>query len=340
MSKGGPASERVLVLAPNGRDSEVASRLLRVAGRHTFTCASLAQMCDELEKGAAFSLITEEALAHSDLTRLRDWVAAQPPWSDLPIVLLTGQADSPERNAQAAHYQDILGNVTYLERPFHPTTLVSIARAAVRSRRRQYEARDSIDRYMLLSRELQHRTKNMLAVIQAIASASLPAGEGRLTYFARLHALAKAQDLFLEGDGRGTSMAHLVEQALESFGRRMTREGPDVFLSATTAQGFALILHELATNAAKHGALSADQGTVHVRWAVESSAPPRLSFYWEERGGPPAFSPARTGFGSLLLTHAVPSAEGPPLFDYSHTGFKYQITTQLDRQSPPPEPFV
>ena len=89
------------------------------------------------------------------------------------MVVLTPRADVPDRNVLAIRLQDVLGNITFLERPFHPTTLVNVARGALRSRRRQYGAREVLERRDLLARELQHRTKNLLAVIQAIASASM-----------------------------------------------------------------------------------------------------------------------------------------------------------------------
>ena len=322
-------SERILILAPRGRDAHVASVLLREAGRHTRACSDVSELCAELENGAALAMITEEAVADSDLTALAGWISAQPPWSDLPIILLTAQEDSPARVGRATRYQDILGNVIYLERPFHPTTLVNAARSAIRSRRRQYEARASLERYILLARELQHRTKNLLAVIQSIASASLSSGPARENYFSRLHALAVAQDLVMEGDGRGASMVRLVEQTLDGFGERVVIKGPDVYLSATTAQGFALVLHELATNAAKHGALSKPTGTIAVQWRQDQERPDALFFSWRERGGPPATTPQHRGFGTQLLELAVSSKE-KPRFDYSKEGFEYQLVAFLD----------
>ncbi len=330
MPQGGASSERVLILAPHGRDAEIASHLLMEAGSPTCICLDLEHLRRELEKGAAFVVVTEEAIAESDLSRLSSWVKDQPSWSDMPIVLLTGHGESPDRVARASRYQDVLGNVTYLERPFHPTTLISVARSAIRSRRRQYEARASFERYILLARELQHRTKNLLTVIQSLASATLPAGPARDDYFARLHALAKAQDLLLEGDGRGASMGHLVEQALETFGAHVSINGPQVFLGATMAQGFALVLHELATNAAKHGALTSPQGTIAVSWSLEEGPPSTLNFRWRERGGPPASPPKRKGFGTKLLEIAVASGDAPPRFNYSAEGFDYEVRTPID----------
>ena len=104
-------------------------------------CASLAVLVDELEAGAGFAVIAEEALATADLTSLYDWLNRQEEWSDLPVVLLTQRGGGLERNPSADRLLQTLGNVTFLERPFHPTTLVSIAASALRGRRRQYEAR-------------------------------------------------------------------------------------------------------------------------------------------------------------------------------------------------------
>jgi len=97
MPFGGPNSERALILAPRGRDAEVASKLLRDAEWPTFICSDVARLCEELGKGAAFGIVVEEALATDDLAALVDCIKAQPAWSDFPIIVLTGRGDS--RNA-------------------------------------------------------------------------------------------------------------------------------------------------------------------------------------------------------------------------------------------------
>jgi two-component sensor histidine kinase len=287
-------------------------------------------LCNEISKGAAFALVVEEALLTDELAVLAKCLEAQPAWSDFPIVLLTGHGDAPGRAAFAARLQKALGNVTFVERPFHPTTLISVARSAVQSRRRQYQARELLERRDLLTRELQHRTKNMLAVIRAIASASLPKGKGRETFLDRLQALANAQDLIIEGTGRGALMTEVVRSALGSFGTRVSVDGPEVYLSSNAAQGFALIMHELATNAAKHGSLTSETGTVSARWSVDTSAQePRIIFQWRERGGPPVSPPKRKGFGSLILERALSTAVAPPQFEYSREGFTYEVSATL-----------
>jgi two-component sensor histidine kinase len=334
MPFGGPNSERALILAPRGRDAEVASKLLQEAGWPTLICSNVARLCTELNKGAAFAVIVEEVLATDNLQALANYIKAQPAWSDFPIVVLTGHVDTPGLNALANRLQDLLGNVTFLERPFHATTLASVARSALRSRHRQYQTRELLERRDLLTRELQHRTKNLLSVIQAIASASLRDSHGREAFFDRLHALAKAQDLIIGGAARGALMTDVVKSALDSFGTRVSIDGPEVFLNPNAAQGFALITHELATNAAKHGSLTAEAGTVSVRWSIDASvAEPTIVFQWQERGGPPVKPPQRRGFGTVLLERAVATSSTPPQFDYSREGFAYEVRATIAQPS-------
>lgn len=135
-------SERALILAPLGRDSQIAMMLLNEAGYDGVISADLPHLCRELEQGAGLLLISSEALLRSDLGPLLTLIDQQPAWSDLPIVLLTHHG-GPEQNP-ASRFGPQLGNVTFLERPFHPETLISLVTTALRGRRRQYEARDRL----------------------------------------------------------------------------------------------------------------------------------------------------------------------------------------------------
>ena len=289
MPFGGPDSERALILLRR-RDAEVASRLLTEAAFAVRVCTDPTQLITELERGAGFAVLSEEAASETALSEgIGKWVASQPPWSDFPMIMIMARTDVPSRNRVATTLQETFGNVSFLERPFHATTLISLARSALRSRRRQYEARALLARYELLARELQHRTKNLLSVILSIASASLrEGGGGNEALVDRLHSLAKAQDLIFEEGGSGALLEHVVRTIVESFGERISIEGPPVYLKAGVAQGFALIVHELATNAVKYGALATPSGNVSVHWSLNAGAEdPTVSFTWEECGGPP-----------------------------------------------------
>ena len=137
----GASSERAVILAPTGRDAAVAAALIKEAGYYANICGDLAALMHEIEGGAGLAVIADEAIKTADLRGLMRWLNDQPSWSDFPIVLLTHQGGGPERNPDAARLGQVLGNVTFIERPFHPTTLVSIVGSAVRGRRRQYQTR-------------------------------------------------------------------------------------------------------------------------------------------------------------------------------------------------------
>ncbi|MFN3387528.1 MAG: ATP-binding protein [Allosphingosinicella sp.] len=129
--------------------------MLAEAGLKPQAVASLAELVDALDAGAGLAVLTEEALRTADLHALSAWIDGQAEWSDFPFILLTGRGGGLERNPGAARFLKILGNVTFLERPFHPTTFVSLAEAALRGRRRQYEARARLE--ALRDREEQLR---------------------------------------------------------------------------------------------------------------------------------------------------------------------------------------
>jgi PAS domain S-box-containing protein len=137
----GASSERAVILAPTGRDATVAAALIKEAGFYANICTDLAALLHEIEGGAGLAVIADEAIKTADLRGLVRWLNDQPSWSDFPIVLLTHQGGGPERNPDAVRLGQVLGNVTFIERPFHPTTLVSVVGSAVRGRRRQYQTR-------------------------------------------------------------------------------------------------------------------------------------------------------------------------------------------------------
>jgi PAS domain S-box-containing protein len=139
--KPGASSERAVILAPTGRDAAVAAALIKEAGFYANVCGDISALLHEIEGGAGLAVIADEAIKTADLRGLMKWLNDQPSWSDFPIVLLTHQGGGPERNPDAVRLGQVMGNVTFIERPFHPTTLVSIVGSAVRGRRRQYQTR-------------------------------------------------------------------------------------------------------------------------------------------------------------------------------------------------------
>ena len=151
-------AQSALILAPLGRDANIASNMLREARIASVICPDLECLISEFSHGVGFVIVTEEALVGRDLRGLSAWILDQPEWSDLPFILLTRKGGGLERNPDAGRLLETLGNVTFLERPFHPTTLVSLARAALRARSRQYDARERLQELQESQRQL--RTAN------------------------------------------------------------------------------------------------------------------------------------------------------------------------------------
>jgi signal transduction histidine kinase/ActR/RegA family two-component response regulator len=137
-----PVSERAIVLAPMGRDGALALMMLNEAGYNGVIATGLTALCNALEEGAGLLIIAAEALRGVDLEPLLEYLHQQPAWSDLPIVLMTHHGGAEQNGS--SHLSGLLGNVTFLERPFHPVTLISLVTAALRGRRRQYDARDRL----------------------------------------------------------------------------------------------------------------------------------------------------------------------------------------------------
>lgn len=187
----------------------------------------------------------------------------------------------------------------------------------------------------LLLRELQHRTKNMLSVIQAIVARSL-AGDGdvktaRTALLGRLHALARAHGELGAGRGQPALLGQLADAEMSPFASRHTIQGPPIPLGPQAAQTFALLIHELATNAAKYGALSVPHGRVAISWSLAGHGDgPKLHFAWEELDGPPVVPPQRRGFGRTILEQLVAQEFGAePRVSYDSAGFRYAVEAPL-----------
>lgn len=165
-------SERALVMAPRGRDAEVAAAILAEASLRSHVCPSLDELVRGMEAGAGLAIVTEEHLLQADLHAVANWLAAQPQWSDFPFILLTSRGGI-ERNPAANRLLTLLGNVTFLERPFHPTTLVSLAQAALRGRRRQYDARARLAALY----ESEQRFRAAVQAVQGVLWTSDPHGQ-------------------------------------------------------------------------------------------------------------------------------------------------------------------
>jgi PAS domain S-box-containing protein len=204
------------------------------------------------------------------------------------------------------------------------------------------ERRLAEERQRLLLHELNHRVRNSLATVLALAQQTAATAEtvpGFLdAYRARVMALAQAHNLLTQGNWEGTSLRALVEAILAPDAHAnpgaVEVRGPEVDLAAPQALAIVLGLHELATNARKYGALSAPRGRVAVEWrCTQDDGGVLVSLQWAEAGGPPVSVPTRRGFGSRMLTRSLATdLDGTVTLDFEPSGVQCRIAFRSERR--------
>lgn len=204
------------------------------------------------------------------------------------------------------------------------------------------ERKSADSHQQLLMAELDHRVKNILANVAAIARLSSSNATSIDTFASaldgRIHAMSAAHDLLRQSSWTGVDLHKLVAGALEPFRSRTDNdiviEGERVRLTSKFAQSMALVLHELATNAVKHGALSTSGGKVSVDWSrVTTPDGEKIKFAWKERGGPPCAKPIRKGFGLTVIRSASSECGGQANMDLSTEGFEFSFEGDLSART-------
>jgi PAS domain S-box-containing protein len=195
------------------------------------------------------------------------------------------------------------------------------------------------DRQQLLINELNHRVKNTLATVQSIAVQSFrdlgPEGDLRVkTFQDRLMALARAHDILTRDNWEGAELGELIDEVIEPYCRqssgRCNVNGPRVRLTPNVALAISMAVHELATNAAKYGALSVPGGHVSITWTLTFDEPRHMTLCWQEHGGPPVVPPMRKGFGTRLIERSLAhELAGEAILAYVPTGLVCTIKAPL-----------
>jgi len=214
------------------------------------------------------------------------------------------------------------------------------ARALLKIVRDETSTKLAMEHRVLLLNELNHRIKNTLTTVQSIAEQTLrsasvkPAIRDNLA--GRLMALSHVHDVLVQESWAGADLAEVVDQAVAAYrddGSRFVIDGPPVRLSPVIAVSISLALHELATNALKHGGLSSPQGRVSVSWTDAHDGVGRrfLTLLWKESHGPKVSSPTRTGFGARLLARVFSDSGGSTRLDYEPAGLRCVINLPLSR---------
>jgi two-component sensor histidine kinase len=220
--------------------------------------------------------------------------------------------------------------------------VAAVARDITQRKRTERELHETRDRQRMLINELNHRVKNSLAIVQAIAQQSFKGAhsspEARAAFEGRLAALSAAHDLLTRENWETASMVKVIEDAVAPYRGQKGRfaiDGPDLRLPPKTAVSLALALHELATNAVKYGALSTSEGRIEIKWKIErDDGREQLRLVWRETGGPLVSVPEKRGFGTRLIERSLAAEfEGKVDIDFLPEGVVCTVLAPLPEES-------
>lgn len=260
--------------------------------------------------GFVLAWVVGNRLFRSPIQRILDTIARRRAGDEAARTGITG--DASELSALAASIDEYLDSLA----------AASAARHA------------ADDRRMLLLREMNHRIKNILAAVQAIANQTFrdrATPDSLRAFGSRLAAMAAAHDLLVSENWESADLHETIAATLRPFGTdqrsRFSIDGPPVQITARAALSLAMALHELCTNAAKYGALVGTGGHVEIRWKLEpGEAGPRFVLTWTEHGGPPVTAPTRRGFGTRMIEAALASdLAGTAELDYRDEGLVFRL---------------
>jgi two-component sensor histidine kinase len=331
----GPAPP-VLFLAPLASDARALTRLLDRRGLSVAAFDRAETFAAALSAGAErtlFVVVTHEAAGEATGRALDAVYDAEPAWSNLPAVFLVKDPERPPPACRLLARRRGQPPLVLLRRPVPAATLDGVFGVQAEVRRRQFETRDLLaeleeaeSRQRFLLAELRHRTRNSMAVLQAMFRLTA-AQHTDLDSFAgvfseRLEALSAAQGRLSGGGPQDRDLARLLRDHVAPYcsdPRCLLLDGPRVRLSRRMAFDLAMVVHELATNAAKYGALSVPAGRVRVGWAPDAETA-GLRLTWQESDGPEVVPPARRGLGSQLIESLAGGTGATSAVDYRPDG--------------------
>jgi len=339
------ALDHVLILAPYRRDAEYMGRLLTEHDIAVVPCTA-SDLVTHLTTGPGVLVTTHEALNQKLIAMIAEHLHAQPPWSEMPIIVLLDRASPNVRIRETLEAAWPRSRQLFYQRPLAPVELVSGVQSALLARLRQRDVRDHINREVELRRELNHRVKNILASVLSIFEmtrrGATDVQELADDFSGRLQALSSVHSAVFHAEGELVSIADIADLTFDPYRQngvsRIEAHGPPVTLTGSAGTTLALCLHELTTNAIKYGALSRPEGRVKFQWKVLADLRPDLSMEWQETGGPPVVVPSRTGYGTRYLRSALASLlGGKPEIEFAANGLRCVVQGPLSRVAGKPK---
>lgn len=303
----------VLILAPYRKDADYLETLFAEHDIIVRRANGPEELAERLADGPGMLMVTHEALDPAIIQAIAAHLAEQPPWSEMPIVVLLDRAAAQAQIRAELSSAWPRARQIFYQRPMATLELLSGVQSALLARLRQREVRDHIDREVELRHELNHRVKNILASVQAIFDMTRRSATS-LERFAddfsgRLKALSNVHSAVFESGGELVELTDVIERTTRPYRiegeDRIIFDGPAIRVRRDAGTTLALCFHELATNALKYGALSSPDGRVRVEWTVSSGIDPELTIRWLESGGPLVEEPSQPGYGTRYIRSAI-----------------------------------
>lgn len=335
MTPSRPSEEQVNILLVDDQPAKLMSYevILKDLGQNLLKASSAKEAFEVLLKNDVAVILIDVCMPELDGFELARMIRDHPRFQETAMIFIS-----------AIHLSELdslkgyeMGAVDYVPVPVIPGVLRAKVRVFVdlyrktrllarvndelerRVSERTAELEAAIARQKLLASEVDHRARNALAVIQAIVSmtAASPSANFARDIEGRIHAMARAHTLLSQSRWQGADLVTLVNDELAPYGERAVVDGQALVIKPAAAQNLALILHELATNAAKYGALSGDRGRVTLSWRLSGEL---LNIYWIERNSGLTEAPKQTGFGSKVIKASAKSLECELEHDWRSTG--------------------
>jgi two-component sensor histidine kinase len=347
-----PKKEKVNILLVDDQPGKLASYevILSELDENLLKASSAKEALEILLKTDVAAILVDVCMPELDGFELAQMIREHPRFKDTAIIFISAVLLSELDSLKA--YE--MGGVDYVSVPVVPGVLRAKVRVFVdlyrkskelerinnelerRVKERTSELEAAIAQQELLAREVDHRARNALAVIQSIVAMMPPTPGAAMARIieGRIRAMARAHTLLSQARWEGADLSRLVNEELEPFraGDRVNIHGEAAAIKPSVAQNFALAIHELATNAAKYGALSAPDGRLDVSWTLGNEA---LILLWTESGGPPSSPPKKTGFGSKVIDASIKrQLNGDIEREWSGDGLRCLVRVPAEHFSP------